>query len=138
MTKTSLSSGAVHRALLCIILLALGIRIVLVLVLGDEIREVSGTYDQFAYDRLEQRDVKGHGFSFDTDWYPFSHANQPTVHWSFLYTLYLSAVYALLGHHPVIARLIQVVISGLGVWLSFHLGRRLFGDAVGLVAAGLA
>src|SRR5581483_12319151 len=110
MTKTSLSSGAVHRALLCIILLALGIRIVLVLVLGDEIREVSGTYDQFAYDRLAQRVVAGYGFSFDTDWYPFAHANQPTAHWSFLYTLYLSGGYAGGGHHPVAGRLGQVFI----------------------------
>src|SRR5581483_7479854 len=139
MTRTkNLSAHTVRRVLLGIVVLALAIRVLLALVLGDEIREVSGTYDQFAYDRLAQRVVTGHGFSFDTDWYPFSHANQPTAHWSFLYTLYLSAVYALLGHHPVIARLIQVVISGLGVWLSFHLGRRLFGDAVGLVAAGLA
>jgi len=138
MTRTkNLSAHTVRRVLLGIVVLALAIRVLLALVLGDEIREVSGTYDQFAYDRLAQRVLAGYGFSFDTDWYPFAHANQPTAHWSFLYTLYLSGVYAGVGHHPVAARLVQVFISALGIWLVYRLGRRLFDDATGLVAAAL-
>lgn len=138
MLKTSQSLLSVRNVLLGIILFALCSRIVLAFMLGEEIREVAGTYDQFAYDRLALRVINGHGFSFDTDWYPFAHANQPTSHWSFLYTLFLSGVYALFGHHPLLARLIQIFVSAIGIWLIYRLGRRLFDDAVGLVAAGLA
>ena len=35
-----------------------------------------------------------------------------TAHWSFLYTLYLTAVYALFGPNPLVARLIQAVAIG--------------------------
>lgn len=139
MTKTTfLSRFTVRRTLVLIVLFALCVRILLALVLGENIREISGTYDQIAYDQLAQRVVSGHGFSFGIDWYPFVHANQPTAFWSFLYTLYLSGVYAVFGHHPLVARLIQILISSLSFWLIYRLGRRLFDSTVGLVAAGLA
>ncbi|MFQ5614637.1 MAG: ArnT family glycosyltransferase, partial [Anaerolineae bacterium] len=57
--------------------------------------------------------------------------------WSYLYTLYLAAVYGLAGYHPLVARLIQAVLAGLLMpWLVYRLGRRYFGRRAGLVAAG--
>jgi len=139
MTKSKfLPPLTVRRALILIIIFALGARVLLALLLGDEVNEVAGTYDQIAYDLLAQRVVAGHGFSFPVDWYPFARGGEPTAHWSFLYTSYLSGVYAVFGHHPLTARLIQIVISAAGIWLVFRLGRRLFDSVVGLVAAGLA
>ena len=81
---------------------------------------------------------QGHGFSFAVDSWPYARANQPTAFWSYLYTLYLAAVYALFGHHPLVARLIQAVAVGLLMpWLIYRIGRRAFGVRVGLIAAGL-
>src|SRR5581483_5331826 len=96
----ALPRSSVHRYLILIILLALTLRVLLALALGEELREVSGTFDQIAYDLLGQRVSAGYGFSFPTTWYPFARANEPTAHWSFLYTLYLAAIYSIFGHHP--------------------------------------
>ena len=80
----------------------------------------------------------GHGFSFAVNSWPYARANQPTAFWSYLYTLYLAAVYALFGHHPLVARLIQAVAVGLLMpWLIYRIGRRAFGARVGLIAAAL-
>jgi 4-amino-4-deoxy-L-arabinose transferase-like glycosyltransferase len=121
-----------------VIVLGVLVRVVLAVALGDEATPVSGAADQYTYDALAQRVVAGHGFSFATDWYPFTRANEPTAHWSYLYTLYLSGVYALVGHHPLVARLIQAVLSGLNCWLTYRLGRQLFDRSVGLAAAALS
>jgi 4-amino-4-deoxy-L-arabinose transferase-like glycosyltransferase len=65
-------------------------------------------------------------------------ANAPTSHWSFLYTLYLTATYTIFGPHPLAARLLQAVLVGiLQPLLAFLLGRRLFNEITGLVSAFL-
>ena len=133
----ALPRSSVHRYLILIILLALTLRVLLALALGEELREVSGTFDQIAYDLLGQRVSAGYGFSFPTTWYLFARANEPTAHWSFLYTLYLAAIYSIFGHHPLAARLIQVLLSGLNLLLVYRLGQRLFGTSAGLAAAAL-
>jgi len=117
---------------------ALLIRAFVAVGLGDIAEPVSGAYDQVSYDALAQRVLQGHGFSFPSPWYPFTMADQPTAHWSFLYTLYVAAVYGLFGHHPLVARLIQAIFSVLICWLIYRIGRRLFGEWVGLAAAALA
>lgn len=104
--------------------------------MGDRVEALPGIWDQLSYDALAQRLVQGHGFSFAADSWPFTRAGQPTAHWSFLYTGYLAAVYAALGHHPLAARLIQALAVGLlGPWLTWRLGRRLFGARAGRAAA---
>jgi 4-amino-4-deoxy-L-arabinose transferase-like glycosyltransferase len=51
----------------------------------------------------------------------------------------LAAVYALGGHHPLTARLIQAGVAGiLHPWLSWRIGRRLFDERVGFAAAAIA
>lgn len=124
--------------LLAIAAVAVLLRVGAALYLGDVAQPISGAFDQVSYDALAQRVLAGHGFSFAQPWYPFTPANEPTAHWSYLYTLYLAGVYAVAGHHPLAARLLQALASGLTSWLLFRLGRRLFDDRVGIAAAVLS
>jgi 4-amino-4-deoxy-L-arabinose transferase-like glycosyltransferase len=126
------------RWLLVIVAAAVLLRVAVALLLGDAATPLPGAADQVSYDILAQRVLAGYGFSFPTHWYPFTEPNTPTAHWSFLYTLYLAAIYSLVGHHPLGARLIQAVISGGGCWLVFRIARRLFDERVGLAAAALS
>jgi hypothetical protein len=106
---------------------------------GDRVEALPGAYDQITYDALARSILAGRGYSFEENWYPFTPAHTPTAHWSFLYPLYLTGVYAVFGPHPLIARLIQGVLSGaLAAWLQYTLGRRLFDRRVGLVTAALS
>ncbi|NOZ06355.1 MAG: glycosyltransferase family 39 protein [Chloroflexi bacterium] len=124
------------RTLLLIVGVAIALRVAVALLMGNRVDPLPGIYDQISYSALAQRVATGHGFSFDRAWYPFSKANEPTAHWSFLYTLYLSAFYWLLGYHPFVPRLVQAIAVGLLTpLLTYRLGRRLFGHHVGLVAA---
>lgn len=83
--------------------------------------------------------VNGHGLSLAQDGWPYTRANVPTSFWSFLYTGFLSAVYGLVGHHPLVARLIQALLAGvLGPWLAWRLGKRLLGVEAGRAAALLS
>lgn len=128
---------SVQSILIAIIIFSVLVRFATAFLLGDQAEPISGAYDQVSYDTLAQSILAGKGFSFPTNWYPFTSANEPTSHWSFLYSLYLVAVYAVFGHHPLAARLIQVLLSGLNILLAYRLGRRLFGEWPGLAAAAL-
>jgi 4-amino-4-deoxy-L-arabinose transferase-like glycosyltransferase len=125
------------KQLALIVIVAILIRVAVAFALGDSADPISGAYDQISYDTLAQSLLQGHGFSFPMDWYPFTRAGEPTAHWSFLYTLYLAGVYALFGHHPLVARLIQILLSSLNIVLIYRIGRLLFGEIPGLIAAGL-
>ncbi len=125
-----------QRWLWAIIVVAVALRLGAALYLGDDVAPEPGIYDQVSYDGLARRVLAGHGFSFGHEHWPVTAANAPTAHWSFLYTLYLAGVYALFGPHPLAARVIQAVAAGaLMPWLTYRLGRRTFGPAVGLAAA---
>ncbi|GAB4543414.1 MAG: hypothetical protein Kow0063_36580 [Anaerolineae bacterium] len=127
-----------RRWLTLIILVAIFLRVAAALYLGDQVVDLPGTFDQISYDMLAQRVLNGHGFTVAELWWPVTPAGEPTAHWSYLYTLYLVAVYGLSGYHPLVARLIQAILAGvLMPWLAYRLGRRHFGHSVGLVAAGL-
>ena len=132
------STEAENTFLWAIIGLAVLVRLVAAFYLGDKIASQPGIYDQVSYHELARRWLGGFGFSFGTPWWPSTAANAPTAHWSYLYTLYLAAVYALLGPHPLAARLIQAVVAGLlHPWLTWRVGRRVLGAPVGLAAAAL-
>lgn len=129
----------VHPALVGIVALAIIARVGSALYQGDTVSPLPGIYDQISYDALARRVLTGYGFTFPVDWWPATRAGEPTAHWSFLYTLYLAAVYALFGPHPLVARLIQAVVASiLQPWLSYRIGRRLFGTRIGVVAAALS
>ncbi len=129
----------IQRSLMLIMVIAILLRVISSLVQGETVQPLPGVFDQISYDELARRVVDGHGFSFATEHWPATRAGEPTAHWSYLYTVYLAAVYAILGVHPLAARLIQAVISGiLHSWLIWRLSRRLFGQRVGLVATFLS
>jgi len=126
------------RLLILAIVIAVLARMGAALLLGDTATELPGTADQVSYHNLALRVLGGHGFSFDKNWWPATRADEPTAHWSFLYTFYLTAVYAVFGPHPLVARLLQAVIVGIvQVWVVALLGKRIFNTDVGLIAAGL-
>ena len=124
--------------LAAILALSVSLRVIAAVVLGDSVLNLPGTFDQVSYHHLAVRVLNGHGFSFGLPWWPITPAGAPTAHWSFLYTLFLTAIYALVGIHPLVARLIQAVITGLlQPYLAYRIGETAFSRRVGIVAAGL-
>lgn len=129
-----------HTTLLLIVT-AMGVllRIGSALLQGSEVQALPGIFDQISYDALARRLITGYGFSFAQDHWPLTRAGEPTAHWSYLYTLFLTAIYGLVGTQPLVARLLQAVLAGvLHCWLAWRIGRRIGGEAVGLLAALLS
>ena len=139
MLEDHLNRKIVYYWLVGIIILASLLRIGSALYMGDHVQALPGIFDEISYDRLAQNLLAGHGFSFDQDWWPAARAGQPTAFWSFLYTLFLAGVYLVFGHHPLVARLFQVVAAGILMpWFTFRLGRRMGNALVGLIAAAIS
>lgn len=129
-----------RRWLAGILFVAVALRLAAAFYLGEAIDTPAQAriQDQVSYNALAKSLLAGQGYSFPVNWYPFTAAHTPTAHWSFLYPLYLAAVYGVVGFHPLVARIIQAVIAGLlSTLLVYHLGKKLFGETVGLVAGGL-
>lgn len=119
------------RLLVSIVITAVLLRVAVALIMGDQVQVLPGIYDQISYHTLAVRLIEGHGFTFGEDWWPVTKAGEPTAHWSYLYTLYLAAVYKLVGVHPLVARLIQAVTVGvLMPWLAYRLGKWVFPEDV--------
>jgi len=128
-----------NQALLLITALSVILRLASALYQGDVISPLPGVHDQVSYHALACRVLAGHGFTFETGWWPLTRAGSPTAHWSYLYTIYLAAIYFLFGPHPLVARLIQALLAGvLHPWLCWRIGSRLFGNQAGLIAALLS
>lgn len=143
-----------NKTLIIILAIAVLARVGVALYLGNEVDAPPLLTDQRSYHALGQRLITGHGFSFETGWYPFTQPETPTAHWSFLYSLFVAAVYAVFGPQVLAARLVQAVLGGLLLpWLVFRLARRIFGagglhrqlaernlqvDQVAVIAAGSA
>ena len=129
------------RWLLAIITVAVLLRVGVAIYLGDT---TPPGKDETSYAVLAERLATGHGYSFPVAWYPFAEAGAPTSHWSFLYTGIAAAVFAAVGAHPLVLRLLQAVICGLLMpWLTYRLTRRIFPQsdrqrALPLLAALLA
>src|SRR6266487_6491425 len=139
--STLLSKDKTKNRHLLILILAAAvlIRIPAALYMGDRVTVLPGIQDQVSYDALARSLLDGRGYSFTKNWYPFTAANTPTSHWSFLYPLYLAGVYAITGYHPLAARLLQGGLGGaLLCFLVYKIGRRVVNEETGLVAAGLA
>jgi len=126
----------VDRWLIGILLLSVLLRVGVALYLGDVVDAPSLLTDQRSYHALGSRLVAGHGFSFDRGWYPFTPADTPTAHWSFLYSLFVAAVYGVFGAHPLAVRVVQAVLGGaLLPWMVFSLTRRIFAVRSGTKAS---
>lgn len=133
-----------HRYLAAILILSVLLRIGVAVYLGDVVDAPPLLTDQRSYHALGARLIAGQGFSFDRGWYPFTPPDTPTSHWSFLYSLFVAAVYLVFGVHPLAVRLAQAVLGGLLLpWLVHRLTRRVlepprYSDVLPLVAALLA
>jgi len=115
------------RSLIAILALSVLLRVGVALYLGDVVDAPPLLTDQRSYHALAVRLLEGHGFSFDRSWYPFTPPDTPTAHWSFLYSLFVAAVYALFGPHPLAVRLVQGVLGGaLLPWMVYRLARVAF------------
>jgi hypothetical protein len=127
----------VRRYLVIILIVSVILRLAAVAIMGNSVESLPGIDDQLSYHTLAQQVLGGHGFTMPENWWPLTRAGEPTAHWSYLYTLYLIAVYGVFGVTPLVARVLQVLIVGV-LWplLAFRIGRRLAGDTTGLIAAG--
>ncbi|NLE76429.1 MAG: hypothetical protein GX605_06715 [Chloroflexi bacterium] len=101
------------RALWVIVGLSVLLRLGAALWLGDQVASPALLTDQVSYHTLAVRLLGGHGYSFDKGWYPFTQAEQPTAHWSFVYPLFVGAVYAVAGVHPLAVRVVQALLGGI-------------------------
>jgi hypothetical protein len=114
--------------LAAVLILAVAFRVGIALYYGNIVDAPSLLTDQRSYHGLGARIVQGHGYTFPNGWYPFTPPDTPTAHWSFLYPLFVAAVYALFGVHPLAARLAQAVLGGLLLpWMVYRLSATLFG-----------
>jgi 4-amino-4-deoxy-L-arabinose transferase-like glycosyltransferase len=124
--------------LLLAIVVSVALRIGASIAMGNTVEDLPGINDQISYHTLSLRLLAGYGFSFGEPWWPATPAGTPTAHWSFLYTFFLAAVYAVFGEHPLIVRLIQATLVGiLQPLLAYAIGCQAFNRSVGLLAAGL-
>jgi hypothetical protein len=129
---------SIRNAFWIIAAMAVLLRLVSAVYQGNTVTDLPGVYDQISYDGLARRVADGFGFSFAEGHWPATRAGEPTAHWSYLYTLYLAAIYKLIGPYPLLARLIQAVIAGLfQTILLWRIGARLFNPTVGLITAAL-
>ncbi len=119
-----------------IVVVSAALRLAAALVLGGGVETLPGISDQVSYHMLAQQVVNGHGFTVAANWWPLTQAGDPTAHWSYLYTLYLTLFYAVFGVNPLLPRLVQAIIVGV-LWpiLAYRIGRRVAGERVGVVAA---
>ncbi len=125
--------------LIVIIFVSILLRMGIAFYLGNQVQVLPGTFDQVSYDMLARRVLGGYGFTVAEAWWPLTPAEAPTAHWSYLYTLFLAAMYGVVGYQPLAVRLFQAVLIGfLMPWLTYRLGKRYFTSTVGLVAAGLS
>lgn len=142
--KSVMSLSALRRLtekqwLFLIITLAIFLRLGSALYQGNQVDALPGVWDQLSYDGLARRVVDGYGFSFAEGHWPVTEAGEPTAHWSYLYTLYLTLIYKIFGYQPLIARIFQALIAGiLQTWLTWRIGKRIFGPSVGLIAAAIS
>jgi 4-amino-4-deoxy-L-arabinose transferase-like glycosyltransferase len=128
-----------HTLLWIIIVAAILLRMGSAAYQGNKVTELPGISDQVSYDGLARRVVDGFGFSFAEGHWPMTPAGQPTAHWSFLYTLYLAAFYAVFGAQPVLPRLAQaLIVGGLQTYVTYRIGERIFSRSVGLIAAAIS
>jgi hypothetical protein len=128
-TGISVIAATKNYRLILIAILALSVllRVGVAFYLGDVVDAPPLLTDQRSYDALAARLISGHGFSFAEPWYPFTPPDTPTAHWSFLEALFVAAVYAVAGVHPLAARLAHAVLGGILLpWMVYRLSRRLF------------
>lgn len=126
------------QPLMVIVFISVLLRVVAALLMGNEVVDLPGIFDQISYHNLALRILGGHGITFGETWWPITRAGEPTAHWSFPYTLYLVSTYALFGIYPVVARILQAIIIGvLHPYITYRIGEKIFGKTTGIIAAAV-
>lgn len=126
------------QPLIAIIFVSVVLRLAAAFAMGNQVVELPGIFDQLSYHNLAIRVLGGHGFTFGELWWPLTRAGEPTAHWSFPYTLYLTGVYALFGVSPLAGRILQAFLVGvLHPYITYRLGEKTFGKRIGLIAAAI-
>lgn len=128
-----------QNVLLAIIFSAILLRLLSAFLQGNIVTVLPGIYDQISYDSLARRLNTGYGFSFGEMHWPITAANEPTAHWSFLYTFYLAGIYALFGPEPLVARVLQtILVGGLQTYIIYRIGEKTFSKNIGLIASAIS
>lgn len=126
------------QPLTAILFVSVVLRVIVAFLMGNQVVELPGIFDQVSYHNLALRLLGGHGFTFGELWWPLTRAGEPTAHWSFPYTLYLTGVYALFGVYPLVGRILQAIIVGvLHPYITWRIGEKIFGRNVALIAAAI-
>jgi 4-amino-4-deoxy-L-arabinose transferase-like glycosyltransferase len=84
--------------------------------------------DAKAYDDIAMNIVAGKGFTL----YAI-----PTAFVAPFYPFFLSIIYGLFNHSYLIAKLCNVILAGVTIFLIYKLGMEIFNQTVGLIAAGI-
>lgn len=133
-TKTKLrwaEFSLLTRVALVTALLGLSLRIVLVILAGNqEVGTLSGTGDQIRYLTLADSIFQGKGFTY---------AGQPTALRPPLYPLFLALMHVVFGSHSLFAvRVFQLLIGAALAYVCLLLASELFGAEIGALAGALA
>jgi hypothetical protein len=116
-----------RHPLLVILIVGVGARLLVAIILGNQIEWLPGIADEWSYHSLAARLVDGNGFTFPTAWWPATRAGEPTAHWSYLYTVFLAGIYSVVRANPLAVRLIQAIIAGAVMpWLVYRVSRRVY------------
>jgi 4-amino-4-deoxy-L-arabinose transferase-like glycosyltransferase len=126
------------NAFFWILILALMVRVLAALYLGNAVSGLSGAQDEVSYSMLGQRYALGYGLTFPSGWYPWIKANAPQSYYSAMMSLYLAAIYTIFGYYPLIARIITGLLSTLIVAVLYLLIRKLFNEKTALFSALIA
>lgn len=127
-----------RQPLFWILVVALGLRVLAALMLGNTVSGFSGAHDEISYSALGHRWAEGHGLTFPVNWYPWIAADAPQSYYSASMSLMLGLIYWIFGYYPLAARLIMGVLSTAVVGLLYLLSRHIFNERVALVTAALA
>ncbi len=114
---------------LTVTLLALGVRLALGGLAGWHDERFYVSPDSYEYDQIAVNLVQGRGYSRAT-----AEPYVPDVRRTPVYPVLLAGLYAVLGHQPGAAVVVNALLGTLGAALTAALGRRLFGASVGLLA----
>ncbi len=116
-----------NRTLLAILLIALALRAAFWLEVVGPASPLRG--DEIDYDAIARSVASGSGFSLS--------AGEPTASRPPLYPILLAGVYRIAGARAEAGRILQILLGGAIVLLTYLLARGLFGEAAALVAAAL-
>lgn len=113
-----------------IILFTVVVRLGFCLVVYPALSNVPSAQGHDRYEDIARNLLHGSGYALDP-------AGPPTIKRLPLYPLFLYVIYAVAGEHRWAVQLVQACLAGVTAWLIFLIGRSVFSETVGLLAAAL-